>query len=102
MDVISEIIDIEKQAEQIVADAERQSEEIIAEAKRKIEQEKIRIENEKTSEVDRFHNELKTTAKDHISHTNTDSEAKRAELDRIMSENRDKWVDEIFCAVISV
>ena len=100
VDVIGEIISIEKQAEEIVENARRESERILAEAARRKEQERIRYENEVSTEVEKYHDDLRKSGTEHLSAANSECEAMISRLDEQMKINGDKWADEIFSAVI--
>lgn len=102
MDIIAEIIAIEKQAEEIVANAEAESRRIILQANEKKEHERKKSEQEKDAEAEKYRNELAALSREHISQTESDSEKAKKRLDEIMLENGGRWADEIFNAVIGL
>lgn len=102
MDVISEIISIEKQAEAIVDKAKLRAEEIISQANAEKEKERIATNKEQEQLISQYHDELTAKAKAHIADLKQRTDASKSALDKIMAENSEKWKEEIFTAVISV
>lgn len=100
VDVIGEIISIEKQAEEIVENARRESDRILSDAAYKKEEERIKYENEVSSEVEKYHDDLRKSGTEHITAAYNECDDLINRLDEQMKINGDKWADEIFSAVI--
>ena len=101
-DLISQILDLDRRAEQRIKDALAQSEEKKAECARRQEQ----IEKEVAEKVGRFSEQLRAstdkTVEAETLKIRTQQKGRLKELDAVFEREHERWEQEIFTAVVSL
>ena len=101
IDVIEEIVSVEKRAQEIVKAAEAEAERMISDAKSKCEAEKLKMNEDTLKSEKRFRDNEEQLRNEQISLLRDQADQKIARLDQIMDNNKERWMDEIFSEVIN-
>lgn len=102
LDVISEVISIEKKAEQMVEQANQQKEKIISDAVNKRTEEYQHFEDDKKTAMEQLHKHYEEKANAHISRTTEKTNTAISKLNAVMNENAEKWASEITSNIINI
>lgn len=100
MDIISAILDIDNKARLMMKDAEHECAEIMQKAAQTEETVKTDIEAEVERKLSEYESAEKTGAQERLESVEKEKQAELQKLDRAFEQNRERWEETIFNAVI--